>query len=591
MRPHENSGDDIRATVHTLAAMSTTIRLLGEPAIVVDGDTRALAGHKTWALLAYLLLGSRTGRRDIAELLWPEANDPLAAERWALLQVRRALIGIATIETAEHRLTVVAGRDARIDALLILSGATGPDEADELTRGQLLAGMSFDDAPAYEQWLTLERQRLFSAQRDALRHGAMTLAPSDPERALRLIDRALSFDPFDDALHELAVDLHLAHAGPQAAERYAAAAEHRYRAELGIGLPATVRRPLLRPQRAIANPLVDLRVATEALLDAASARFDAGDYAGAVDAARRAAGEAAAAGDGALEARALAALAGTLIHSVRGRDREATGLLERALRLAGTDAARAEIERELGYVAFLAADYGAAEAALRRAVALAVRAEAPDSVGRALTLIGACESDRGDFDRAIMTLTEAAAALHAARDRWEAFALSFLARAQIRAGRPADARPIAARAVALARETRWLSLLPWCMAHEAEAASGAGDQAVAQRMFSEAFALGCEIADPCWEAMSLRGLALLDAAAGRTERARAMLTEAVERCIRVSDTYRWVEAVLLTDLIELEGGSDRTHLDRALWLVRRGPMADLAQRLQRFERQTASQTP
>jgi len=571
--------------------MCATIRLLGDPGIAVDGGTRELAGHKTWALLAYLLLGARTGRRDIAELLWPEANDPLAAERWALLQVRRALIGIATVDAVGQRLAIALDGKTRVDALVLLSGAAGPDEADDLTRGQLLAGMFFDNAPAFEQWLALERQRLLSAQRDALRHGAMTVAASEPERALRLVDRALSFDPFDDALHELAVDLHLAHAGIPAAERYATVAEHRYQAELGVGLPATVRRPLLRPQRAVANPLVDLRVATRALLDAAGARLDAGDYAGAVEAARRAAGDAAAAGDGALEARALTALAETLIHSVRGRDREATGLLERALRLADTDGARAEIERELGYVAFLAADYGAAEASLRRSVIVATRADAPASAGRALSLIGACESDRGDFDRAIATLTTAVDTLHSTSDRWEAYALSFLARALVRAGRPAEARPRADRAVALAREGRWLSLLPWCMAYQAEAAVGMGDREVAQRVFSEAFALGCEIGDPCWEAMSLRGLALLDAAAGRTESARAMLTEAIDRCVRASDTYRWVEALLLTDLVELGRGADPTHLERALWLVRRGPMADLAQRLQPFERQTAGQTP
>jgi len=571
--------------------MAARIRLLGEPDLEIDGEPRTLSGHKTWALLAYLLLGSRTGRRDIAELLWPDAADPLAAERWTLLQVRRSLRSVATIDAIDGRLAISVDPDTAVDALVLLAGAASPEGAEDLARGELLSGMFFDDAPAFEQWLSLERQRLQSAQRDALRHGAMTLAPSDPERALRLVERALSFEPFDDSLHELAVDIHLAHGGRTAAEAYAAAAERRYRADLDVGLPETVRRPLIRPQRATANPLVDLRAATRALLDAAAARLDAGDYAGAVESARRATADAAASGDPGLESRALTTLAGSLIHSVRGHDAEATGLLERALRLAETDGSRAEIERELGYVSFLAADYGAAEAALRRSVIVATRADAPASAGRALTLIGACESDRGDFDRAIATLTMAVDTLHSTGDRWEAYALSFLARALVRAGRPAEARPRADRAVALARQGRWLSLLPWCMAYQAEAAVGMGDREVAQRVFSEAFALGCEIGDPCWESMSLRGLALLDAAAGRTENARTMLGESVERCVRVNDTYRWVEAVVLTDLVELESGADRAHLDRALWLARRGPMADLAARLHAFERQTLRQTP
>lgn len=570
--------------------MAARIRLLGEPDLEIDGEPRTLSGHKTWALLTYLLLGSRTGRREIAELLWPEAADPLAAERWALLQVRRSLNGVATIDAIDGRLAISVDPDTTVDALVLLAGAASPEGAEELARGELLSGMFFDDAPAYEQWLALERQRLLSAQRDALRRGAMALAPSEPERALRLIDRALSLDPFDDALHELAVDIQLAHRGRAAALGYADATEQRYRAELGVELPDTVRRPLARPQRAADNPLIDLRVATRALLEAADARLDAGDYAGAVDAARRATGDAAASGDAALEAQALTTFAGTLVHSVRGRDSEATGLLERALRLADNDAARTEIERELGYISMLAADYGAAEAALRRAFALAGRAEAPASAGRALTLIGACQSDRGDFDAAVESLDSAVATLRSNADRWEPFALSFLARAHVRAGRPIVARPLAAGAVALARERHWLSLVPWCMVFEAEAALGEGDREDAERSFSEAFALGCEIGDPCWEALSLRGLALLSAAAGDPDRAQVMLRECLERCLRVNDTYRWAEAVVLTDLVELEDGVDRMHLDRALWLVRRGPMADLASRLQTFERQTAAQT-
>lgn len=579
------------ASLSRLAAMASRIRLLGDPDLASTGKPRNLSGHKTWALLAYLLLGSRTGRRDIAELLWPDAADPLAAERWALLQVRRALSGIATIDAVDGRLAVRVDAGATVDALLLLAGAAGPEDTEELTRGDLLAGMFFDDAPAYEQWLSLERQRLQSAQRDALRRGAVSLAPSDPERALRLVERALSFEPFDDSLHELAVDIHLAHGGRTAAEAYVAAAERRYRTDLGAALPDTVRRPLMRPQRATVNPLVDLRIATRALLEAAAARLDAGDYAGAIDTARRATGEAAASGDAGVEALALTTLAGTLIHSVRGRDAEATGLLERAIRLADTDALRGEIERELGYVSFLAADYGAAEAALRRAVGFGSKAGTALGTGRALTLIGACESDRGDFAGAIATLGQAIDALHEAGDRWEAFAVSFLARAHLRAGEAAAAHSFATRSVALARESRWLSLVPWCMAQEGEATLRQGDRESAHRVFSEAFALGCEIGDPCWESMSLRGLALLDAASGRTESARAKLRESVERCVRVSDTYRWVEAVLLTDLVELESGADRAHLDRALWLARHGPMADLATRLRPFESQTLRQTP
>jgi hypothetical protein len=56
------------------------------------------AGRKPWGLLAYLLLEQRATRREVAARLIPEANDPLAALRWLLHQVRRAIKPEGTIE-------------------------------------------------------------------------------------------------------------------------------------------------------------------------------------------------------------------------------------------------------------------------------------------------------------------------------------------------------------------------------------------------------------------------------------------------------------------------------------------------------------
>ena len=49
-------------------------------------------GHKVWALLGYLLTtASAPSREWLAELLFPEADDPLNALSWNLTQLRRLL--------------------------------------------------------------------------------------------------------------------------------------------------------------------------------------------------------------------------------------------------------------------------------------------------------------------------------------------------------------------------------------------------------------------------------------------------------------------------------------------------------------------
>ena len=74
--------------------MTLSIRLLGPPALERDGRSAAAPrGRKAWAVLAYLLLAERPppGRRQLAELLFGDADDPLGALRWTLAELRRAL--------------------------------------------------------------------------------------------------------------------------------------------------------------------------------------------------------------------------------------------------------------------------------------------------------------------------------------------------------------------------------------------------------------------------------------------------------------------------------------------------------------------
>ena len=79
--------------------VTLSIRLLGPPALERDGrSVAAPRGRKAWAVLAYLLLAERPpGRRQLAELLFGDADDPLGALRWTLAELRRALGGAGAV--------------------------------------------------------------------------------------------------------------------------------------------------------------------------------------------------------------------------------------------------------------------------------------------------------------------------------------------------------------------------------------------------------------------------------------------------------------------------------------------------------------
>ena len=74
-------------------SMTLAIELLGRPRVLRDGREAAPPwGAKTWGLLAYLLLSERPpSRQRLADVLFPGADDPLGALRWALSELRRTL--------------------------------------------------------------------------------------------------------------------------------------------------------------------------------------------------------------------------------------------------------------------------------------------------------------------------------------------------------------------------------------------------------------------------------------------------------------------------------------------------------------------
>lgn len=556
--------------------------MLGEPTILRDGVPAVLTGRKPWGLLAFLLLEPHPTRREVATRLVPEANDPLGAVRWLLHQVRRALEPEGCVEEHDGRLELRLGEDVEVDLRDLLGVLDDVGTVERLVRGELLEGMDFSDAPAFELWLSLQRTRVHDVIAEALWWVGSRLGSSDPRRALGITERALLFDPFCETTNELLLDL-LVQSGnaPVAHERYRLI-ERRFRDELGVPPADTVRRPLGRPRVPSAVPA---SVSAPVLLEAAASRLRAGELDRAVETSRRAADVALALGEPAFELAALLVLARTLIHSHRGRDQEAKGLLSRALQLAGDLddlSTQAEVEREMGFVFAMEGTGALAEPVLARSIDHALAAGDEGQAAKAQTYLGMCLSDRCDYERATATLRAAVARFDALRQRgWQGYAEAMLARALERSGDVRGGAAVAATGLAHVRRSGWRAVLPWALLTTASCALAAGDRSVASARFAEAFAFASEIEDPCYEAYALRGLGVVQAPTD-TETAERLLAEADACTRRYRDVYPWVRAVILTDLVELQDGRDRRVLEEARALAALGPLPDLAERLARY---------
>lgn len=567
--------------------MPVRVRLLGRPGLERDGRSVTLQGRKTWGLLAYLLLEARPPtRRELVDRLWSDADDPLGAARWTLSQVRRSLEGSAAIAERHGRLVLEPLVPLTVDAVELLAGRWDAATVDEIASGELLTTWDFDTTPAFAQWLAIQRARVSGAARDALRSAATVLARSDPERALALAERALVAEPYDDGLHALVVHIHLDRGDAVRARGYADDVARRYRDELDSPPPASLAAALGRVRVASTPHASVTAIQLQTLLDTAHARTSGGDYAHGFEMAQRAAFQAAASGERALEMQALIHATNYMTNAQQGGPREWNALLQRASALATElrdRRALCEIERERGRIAAMRGSYGAAEAALRRSLALATELGEEHLAALARLFLGVCETDRGDHLSAERDL-RAAVSGH----RRTEVPMAWLARLLVRMARYDEAEGVAAQAIALMREHAHPLQLALALAQSAEARLARADENGAREQFAAALTVAQETGDHDWTALALRGLALVDLRDGRPERARQIMREALEHATKRPACYRWVEALVLADLAEMERGVDPALVERGLAIALAAPMPDLAERFRVLQR---SHTP
>jgi DNA-binding SARP family transcriptional activator len=531
--------------------MGLAIHLLGVPRVERDGHALpAPRGHKVWGLLAYLIR-SKVGvsRTHLAGLLFEDADDPLAALRWNLSELRR-LLGNACLrgDTPELALEPATYIDIEVMTLATWVEALSVPGFD----CELLEGMSFSASPSFDVWLATERRHLQAAAEAVLREGALArLAAGAVAEAADLAARLVRLNPLDENFQALLVRSLTAAGDGIGAARQVAACRELFKRELGVQPSAALEAAMRTVTVTWTTRPAQGRAAAIAQIEAGEAAIGAGALDAGLQCLRRAIVDADATGDGALRARARVALGGALVHAARGRDEEGATALHEALAV-GHDASlplAAAACRELGYVEFLRGRYERALVWLRQAAQLAGDDRAEQA--RIAIVHGSVLSDTAHYGAAIAMLRDAEALATSVGDTKQvAYALSMVGRALLLHGDLQAASGALDRSVTLAQQV-WTAFAPWPQSLRAEVDLMRGDVSAAAERFEHAFALGCQLGDPCWEGIAGRGLGRVAVARGDPQRAVEIFVDAIARCVRLPDAYLWGKGYALDALCGL----------------------------------------
>ena len=553
----------------------TKIKLLGEPAIRHDeGSYQPVRGHQAWALLARVLL-ARTppDRRTLALELFPEAADPLGALRWCLASLRKALhcpdclIG----DPIAHDLPAAVD----VDLWRLEKGELDIEEA-----GSLLGGLQPRCSPEFSTWLLVERERVAGLIEARLRQETIrALAVADHDRAIRLAELGARQSPLNESAHILLVRSLAEADRHDAALAHVARTEEVFLAELGEkpspALRSAARRTVSSPPGGIAPGAFVQSLMQSGLAALAAGAVDAG-----IDNLRRAVGEAQMITDQHLLIKATFELGTALVHAVRGYDDEGAILLRQSAELArrsGSAGTAAASFRELGYVEALAGRRPAAATYLAQAAELA---DEPDNLAGIHGVIGFNLIDWGRIAEGLehhsLSLDHARSIRNRRREIWT---LGLGARGWLAADRLVEAEAWLEECLKLVDEQRWIAFRPWPVVVQSELRLRQRDSPQTLRpRLEEAFALSCQLGDPCWEAAAARGLAQTYEAQNELTRAMDWLGEARRRCFRDTDGYAALQVDILADMAEISlkqgepGAADalarqwigmaaRTHMD------------------------------
>jgi DNA-binding SARP family transcriptional activator len=521
-----------------------TIQLLGAPTVQRGGvQVEAPPGRKHWGLLAYLVRTEVPSSRErLSALLFPEADDPLGALRSALSALRRQLGPHAEVGGNPVRLAL--GPEAFVDVAVLGKGSWMEALSLPGLGHELLDGMAFRSSPAFENWLENERRHVAGTTAGVLHEAALALlARGDAAGAREHAAHLVRLNPFDENAHVLLVRCLRASGDAEAAQRQVQSCTSLFRQQLGVepspALASAAAEPLSSGGNRVSTPS-----AVNVLIETGMAAVDAGAPEAGVARLRWAVASARRQDDPELLARSLVGLGTALVHSARGTDEEGAAALHEGSTLAeriGERRLAAAGWRETGWIQFLRGRYDRAETTLARAAELADGDE--EELAWIEVILGTCRSDIGDYANASRLLRSATARSEALQ-RPEALGYAWTMHAKLHVLRNEldEAAALLDRALELVDARGLNSFRSWPESFRAEIDLRNGNMDAADAAFEHAFALGCEIGDPCWESIATRGRGLVALERGEVKRGLELLVEAPRLCRRLPDTYLWIEA-------------------------------------------------
>ncbi len=538
------------------------IKLLGKPHL--EGtDVHQMRGRKSWALLGYLLLeGTAPTRSHVAEMLFPDADDPIRALRWNLTEIRRVLgsESIGSDEVVHLRLP----QDCKVDVLDVVSAPWWVASAIENLDSPLLDGLDSLGSVGFDTWLLGKRRYLRRSAASSLREATLAqLGEGRPERAVATAARLVALDPYSEEDQALLIRCLSAAGDPEAASRQLAACTRLLREDLGVDPgPALMASAHLRP-----NPGRVLKKAdVEVKLEAGKAAFSAGAFDAGLARLREAVDGARSMNDDDLTLRAWLALGSTLAHGGRAHHPEGATALLRSVGLA-TKLERwqdaADAKTELGWIEFMAARYGRAHRWLDEA--LDASNTDPGVRTRALWIRGKCWMETGYYSRSLEDLHEAAGSSKQLGDRARrAFCLSSLGRTQMLMG----ARQEAADTLTTAIRTgdvegfTWTTSLPKAFLAEVYIYWGMYDEA--EDLLEQSLAAARQVGDVSFETFACRAFGVLAASKKDLNGALAWLKRGYARWASEPDC-EWANAFTLDALADVTSDWGLPEADR--WIT------------------------
>jgi DNA-binding SARP family transcriptional activator len=189
--------------------MPLELRLLGAPAVLLDGEEVPLATRKALALVAYLALEGVTPRGKLADVLWSDMSEDAARNnlRKELFRLRETPLRDA-LQVSPTKLELSA--QVSVDAMrFVHASAAGDESALEMYGGALLEGLELTGAAGFEAWLEDKRPVVTEARQKLLEARAARLeSAGDWRGALEARRALLEMDVLQESHHREIMELH-----------------------------------------------------------------------------------------------------------------------------------------------------------------------------------------------------------------------------------------------------------------------------------------------------------------------------------------------------------------------------------------------